>query len=449
MSSSSDLYQQFSTLVSRYVDATDGVKPSLLVAFSGGLDSSVLLALAARYARETKVALSAVHVNHNLSNNASIWQEHCASVCRELAVPLTIKNVSVDAHGMGTEAAARNARYSAIAEVAQSDSLILLGQHKNDQTETFLLQLLRGAGPSGLSAMAEDSINSFGSRLIRPLLAVCREQIQSYAQENCITWVEDESNASNHYDRNYLRNEVLPILKLRWPHANETINRSIAHLAEQNALLQEIVTEKRQQMQFQHEQLNIQQLNSLTMPWQKQILKNWIANQDAQQPSQKVLQRIIEDCLNARDDAQPKVTWGQWQCCRFNGCLYILTQQPEMPDVELDMLPGETLILPGNAGNLTLKRQNIDADIGEALRLPATSVLKVTFGGFSRRFRPRGSANSKPLYQWFKAWQIPPWERQITPILVWQDEVLAVGERLSEQQSDKDGCFVKVAWQPD
>jgi len=213
--------------------------PAWHIAFSGGLDSTVLLHLLASLANtETLPPLSAVHVHHGLQAAADAWPAHCQSICDNLGVPLSVKRVQVQP-GASLERAAREARYRAFAEVTGAGEVVLTGQHRDDQAETLLFRLLRGAGVRGLAAMPAQRPLA-GGYLVRPLLDVSREALEVYAHEHQLKWIEDPSNADSRFSRNYLRHRVLPALTERWPQAVTGLARTAEHLGEAKGLLDEL-----------------------------------------------------------------------------------------------------------------------------------------------------------------------------------------------------------------
>ncbi|MCC2606040.1 tRNA lysidine(34) synthetase TilS [Planctobacterium marinum] len=444
MAETQNHYQQFETTLQRYLTPECGYQ-TLLVAYSGGMDSTLLLHFAAVYAVEHKIRVKAVHVNHNLSPNASHWQQHCQRQCDLLDIELHSKTVNVRAQGQGIEAAARDARYRAIADVADAETLVLLGQHKSDQVETFMLQLLRGAGPAGLSAMAEFSVNDNQCHLLRPLLNLSRADIEAEVRRRNLCWVEDESNQGLDFDRNYLRNQVLPLIAGRWPHFEQTVTRSVGHIAEQNSLFQETVSLKRQSLAAGQSELDLNKLAGYSWQWQKQLLMNWLKSLGVSLPSAKILQAILQECVSAKPDAQPRVKWGQWQCQRFDNKLYLLPQTEEITPENCRLVLDQWNRLPQGAGQLWLSQE--ENPKGQTLYLPEESEFTATFGQFSRRFKPQGSAHSKSVKQWFKAWKVPPWQRPFTPILCCQGMIVAVGSRLSSTEPLPGYVPFHIDWQ--
>lgn len=209
------------------------------IAFSGGLDSTVLLHLLANLAKtESLPALSAIHVHHGLQAAADAWPAHCQAVCDELAVPLQVVRVQVQS-GASLERAARDARYAAFSAAVQARDVLLTGQHRDDQAETLLFRLLRGAGVRGLCGMPAQRVMGQGS-LVRPLLDVTRAELETYAQDHGLRWVEDPSNQDRQFSRNYLRHQVMPLLTGRWPQTHASMARSAAHLREAQGLLDEL-----------------------------------------------------------------------------------------------------------------------------------------------------------------------------------------------------------------
>ena len=213
--------------------------PAWHIAFSGGLDSTVLLHLLANLANTDSLPpLSAVHVHHGLQTAAGAWPAHCQSICDNLGVPLRVMRVQVQP-GASLERAARDARYQAFIEVTGAGQVLLTGQHRDDQAETLLFRLLRGAGVRGLSAMPAQRPLTAGY-LVRPLLEVSRAELEAYAEEHQLEWIEDPSNADSRFSRNYLRHRVLPTLTERWPQAVSSLARTAEYLSEAQGLLDEL-----------------------------------------------------------------------------------------------------------------------------------------------------------------------------------------------------------------
>ncbi|MFJ4429756.1 tRNA lysidine(34) synthetase TilS [Pseudomonas sp. NPDC089395] len=213
--------------------------PAWHIAFSGGLDSTVLLHLLADYARSHATpGLHAIHVHHGLQSAADSWPDHCQAVCERLGIELTVIRVQV-ASGPSLEQAARDARYAAFKRILGPGEVLFTGQHREDQAETLLFRLLRGAGLRGLSAMPEQRPLGPG-RLVRPLLTISRKQLHAYAQAHGLIWIEDPSNSDTTFARNFLRGEVFPLLQQRWPQASQNLARSAEHLSEAQGLLDEL-----------------------------------------------------------------------------------------------------------------------------------------------------------------------------------------------------------------
>lgn len=388
------------------------------VAYSGGVDSQLLLELCNKLRlSHPHISLQAIHVNHGLSTNADKWQYHCQHQCETMDIPLVTATVKVDRNSpLGLEAAARNARYDALFEHCAPGSVLVLGQHRNDQLETMLLQLKRGAGPKGLSAMPAQSEGPNGIKVLRPLLEIGRKDIENWAEKHGLNWQEDESNQDRAFDRNFLRHEIIPHLEQRWPEFATSVSRSARLCAKQQALLEEVCAQHIADMHLAEDQLDITKLTCHSLAWREEIIRYWLKLNTVDMPSEKVLIEF-EGVLSAKEDANPVVCWGTWQVRRFQKRLYVLSQLADVEEQIVSLAEPVSVDLPDELGKLEVTGNPLPDQ---------ESFLKVAYGGFGQKFKPDGEAMSKPLKQWFKLWNIPPWERQRIPLVYLDNTLLGI-----------------------
>jgi tRNA(Ile)-lysidine synthase len=314
------LRAQLSTLLPAFPDV------SLCVALSGGLDSTALLAALAKKQRGTRypashgpasrhptsLRLRALHVDHGLRPASRQWAAHCRALARELRVPLKVLTTKVErARGGSLEAAAREARYRLLASALHPGEVLLTAHHSDDQLETVLLQLLRGSGLPGLSAMP--AVAPFARGLLaRPLLSRSRGELESWVREQGLTWVEDDSNVDEGFDRNYLRLRVLPLIRDRWPGSATAVARSARHAAEAQSLLDTLARADTDRASY-GESLSIKSLRTLPPDRLRNALRFWITRSGYLAPGTKRLEEITGPLLGARPDANPFVEWGEGQ----------------------------------------------------------------------------------------------------------------------------------------
>jgi tRNA(Ile)-lysidine synthase len=362
-----------------------------------------------------------VHLDHGLHPHSSAWAEHCRTLCQALDVPLTVRRLAIArAPGESLEAVAREARYAALAAMLRPGELVLTAQHRDDQAETLLLALLRGSGPEGLAAMPWVCDLGAG-RLVRPLLGVSRAALEGYARHLGLSWVEDPSNASHSFDRNFLRHRVLPLVRTHWPEASATLARSAGHCAEAADLIE------RQAVQVlatsggtRPGTLSIPALARLDPPLCRAVLRLWLRRRGMPLPDTAHLGRILSEVLPARLDANPLVTWSGCEIRRYRQDLFATTPLPPRPgDQSLEWLE-DVLTLPPPLGILT-----------RSPRVPLArdrfvGHLVVRFGIEGQWCRPRPGGHSRPLKKLFQEAAVPPWLRPYVPLVFADGNLVAV-----------------------
>ncbi|SFN16150.1 tRNA(Ile)-lysidine synthase [Izhakiella capsodis] len=394
----------------------------VLVAFSGGLDSTVLLhRLVQLRLNQPGLQLRAIHIHHGLSINADNWAEHCLNICQHWQVACEVVRVKLDADSeLGIEGAARQARYHAFNLSQRPDELLLTAQHLNDQCETFLLALKRGSGPAGLAAMPA-FLRRQGKAHARPLLNETRAELEDWAQTHQLSWIEDESNQDCRYDRNFLRQEIIPGFEKRWPHFSVMTARSAALCGEQEALLDELLAPQLSACVQPDGSFDTRSLYAMSPLQRFALLRRWIASQQMPMPSRDVLQRLWQEVVLSREDATPRLRWGAQVIRRYRQRLWLHsieeTRQPE----SIDWLPPYTLLtLPAGLGTLTR------SDYGHWQIRPPRADEQV-----SVRFRAEGEfyivgRSGKRAVK--KLWQehgIPPWQRTRTPMIFYNETLIA------------------------
>ncbi|WP_369987781.1 tRNA lysidine(34) synthetase TilS [Pseudomonas xanthosomatis] len=409
--------------------------PAWHIAFSGGLDSTVLLHLLADYRRtHATPPLRAIHVHHGLQAAADTWPEHCRAVCQAFGVELDIVNVKV-APGASLEQAARDARYGAFEKLLVPGEVLFTGQHRDDQAETLLFRLLRGAGLRGLAAMPETRALGQG-RLVRPLLRVARRQLQAYAEERGLVWVEDPSNADTGFARNFLRGEVLPLLHARWPQAEGNLARAAQHLGEAQGLLDELaVTDLAAAGGAEPwpwlglASLDIATLATLSPARQRNALQYWLSARTRLPDSRHWAG--WDDLRDAAADATPVWRLTDGQLLRSHGRIWWLSGAWLQPVTggQAWPEPGRPLHLPGN-GSVRLA--------GE----PAGQGLRIAYrvGGEVMQVPGRGRRDLKRL---LNEAQLPHFVRPRLPLLYCGDQLLAVANLPA-----LGGANCQLHWQP-
>lgn len=400
--------------------------PGWQVAFSGGLDSTVLLHALVQLRGQLPGVIGAVHVNHGLQADATDWESHCRDFCRQLGVDLRMVQVNAQPqHGESPEATARTARYDALAGLLTAGQVLLTAQHQDDQAETLLLQLLRGAGVSGLAAMPADC--SFGAgRLVRPLLAVPRPALVDYAQRHGLGWVEDPSNTDEAYDRNYLRHRVMPVLAARWPSAAASLARSATNLGEAAELLAGLAGQDIPLVGGSCAgTLSVAGLQGLPVARRRNVLRSWLKLQAGQAPSRAVLVRIEHDILASRADAEPAIALGACELRRYRDDLYLLRAAEVTADLpSCHWQPARPLRF--DETGYVLSAATV---AGQGVRKSQADRhgIEVRWRQGGERCRPGGRAHHHALKKLFQEAGVPPWVRRNTPLLYIDDELAAVG----------------------
>ncbi|HSH54418.1 MAG TPA: tRNA lysidine(34) synthetase TilS [Methylotenera sp.] len=424
-------------------------KQRLLLALSGGLDSTVLLHLLVEAKRTIPFELHAMHVHHGLSKNANSWTDFCVRQCQQLQVPLQVVHVNVQSDsGLGIEGAARQLRYEALFGYKLSETspdFIVTAHHQDDQAETLLLQMFRGAGVKGLASMA--AVDK-ARRLLRPLLDVSRKELESYAAQHAIDWCEDESNDDTHYERNFVRHEVMPILESRYPAVKSVIARTASHLSEANELLDTLAAMDIEPL-LQGNSLCLQGLAKLDVSRAKNGLRWWFARNQLVMPNAELLNEMYSQLMNAKPDAnlsiqvQSNNETQNLSIKRYQQRAYLCRNQ----SVQIfDMVwNGEPELVLPNGGKL-LFRQVTGA--GLAIKLGMTR-LRITNRDGGERFKPNALRPTRTLKHLLQEANIPPWQREQLPLIYWQDTLACVpGVGVAhELQAAVHELGIEIIWQ--
>lgn len=399
----------------------------ICVGFSGGLDSTVLLHALANATDTCRHGLRACHVHHGLQREADDWAARCESFCGSLGVPLVVRRVHVSQSGEGPEAAARRARHAAFTDELAPGEILAFAHHQDDQAETFLMRALRASGPDGLAAMP--AWRTFGpGRLWRPLLDMPRSALEIYARAHKLKWIEDPSNSDPSIDRNFLRLQVLPLLRERWPHASDAFARSASLSAQAAELLnEEDAVALAGVATADPHTLSRTALQNLPAARRARVLRRWIAQLELPALPANGVARIEQDLLHARPDAQPTFHWQGVVVSAWRDLLHVRNLTQQLPaDWRTDWDGRSPLTLPDGGG---YRLEGINA-FEQPLAVHARA------GG--ERLQLPGRGHRSELKDVLQSLGVPPWERRQLPLLSTVDgQLLAAGDLVYSSDFDR------------
>lgn len=400
----------------------------VVVAVSGGLDSIVLLH--ATVLAEFEQPLLAIHINHQLSPNANDWQDFVSRECARLGAELVCMKVEVNPAGVGVEEAARSARYAAIESQLQAGDLVLMAHHQQDQVETFFLRLARGAGVKGLAGMAPQ--RPWGvATLGRPFIDVGRDEIELYADLQGLSWVEDESNSSEKYDRNFLRLRILPGLQERWPELSARVRQTSRLLRQSDELLGEYAEQDLRLCDLRVERLGYSIESGPLMFWssarRRNLLRHWLVKQGYRLPPFKRL-AAFESALNARRDQNPVIDLGDCEIRRFRERIYCLPARWNLSFLESEQLINTSASLQLSDGSeISWKVAQWGLPAGDYQLMRRSAVPHI------QRAHPKGRQHSQSLKKLLQEYSLEPWLRDRAPLIFAGDRLVAVADLWVEQ----------------
>ncbi|MGP4842767.1 tRNA lysidine(34) synthetase TilS [Marinobacter sp. 1Y8] len=396
--------------------AMSALPPSktLYVALSGGVDSLFLLhAVVGWYSARQDVVVRAIHVNHQLQISADQMEAFCQSACDELGVALTVCRIDISQPTDSLENQARKARYRAFEDILLEGDLLLLGHHADDQAETVLFRLIRGTGVRGLSGMPVSRPLGSGM-LYRPLLPLTREMVEGLARDWGLVWQDDPTNSDTRFDRNYLRHDVLPAIKRRWPSVLTGIGRSARHCEESEQLSRSLAMYQRRDIEDDQRRLRVGLLAELPFAEQKNVFRWWITDHGCTSPGAAKQAQGFPDLLAEDPRRTPELCGDGYRILRYADWLYLAIDQPE-PPARIVWTP-----------NAILRWGQFDLEFSSEGAVQVELVVTRRQGG--ERFRPRPGGPSRPLKKWLQEQAVPPWERDRLPLVWYSGELVAIAD---------------------
>lgn len=406
---------------------------TILIAYSGGVDSVVLLHILHHLAQRNSWQLSALHVHHGISPDADAWAECCEQRCAAYNISFHLERIDIGPlRDQGIEAAARQLRYQAFAK--HHCDFLALAHHADDQAETLLLQLLRGSGVRGASAMP--MLVQRDVCWLRPLLACTRAEIVAYAQRHHLSWIEDGSNADDSYPRNFLRHQVFPVLAQRFPAYRQTLARSAQHFAEASELLDDLAQLDAVRA-ITGQTLQVAALKALSTARAKNLLRYFLLQRAAPMPQSVQVEDMLQQLCHARGDAELCISYAGWEVHRYQGEVYIGRALPQLDSSLRLAWQGESSLfwpaLDAHIEFIATRGQGISL----AKLRAATVTVRVRQGGES--LRPHARATTRKLKNWLQEQHILPWLRDRAPLLFCGEVLVCVpGAVAAEFQADAD-----------
>lgn len=392
----------------------------VVVGLSGGVDSVTLLSIVVSVRKALGISVTAVHVNHGLSPNAEKWAEFCRDLCSTLDVPVVVERADLGPwRSMGLEGAAREARYE-ILRRHRSDA-ILLGHHLNDQAETLIVQLLRGAGAAGLAGMAEADDGK--AKVIRPLLRVTRSVIEDFAKAEGLSWVEDESNADLDRPRNLIRHGILPMLDREFPGVAGRIARSASHLAEAAHLIRELGRLDLQACE-QDGALSISRLQDLGELRARNVIRFWSESHGFPPAPTSASLELWRQLLNSRPDSSPEVMVGGACYRRYRDSLYIERPLQTKRESVSRLWTGAPSVDLGEFGGSLLFTPIHGAGLSAAKLYSKTITVRTRRGG--ERLRPDIRRPTRSLKSLLQQNGVPVWKRHSLPLIFCDEALVSV-----------------------
>lgn len=410
-----------------------------MVALSGGLDSTLLLDAFKRANVAARVV--AIHVDHGLHEDSADWSAHCATVADALGISLITRKLELEPQpGQSVEAVAREARYRVFAESLGEGDVLVTAHHADDQLETVLLRILRGTGVRGLTAI--HALGRLGDGwLARPLLPFTRAELAAEARRLGLSWLEDPSNVDQRFDRNFLRADVLPALRERWPKAGVMASRLALQMTEAETVLAEVADGDLGAAE-RFDRIPVEILTTLSESRLNNALRHAVRTIGLPVPSRAQLVELRR-ALDAREDASALVSWPGGEARVFRQTLYLGEPAADVPPIAGQIDADSTFSFA--EGELRLV-------VAEDYGIPdqwARAGLKVAFRRGGERFRPRGSMHHKSLKNWFQERGIVPWMRGRLPLLFHNDELIAIADLSLAgdfPQAPEDGPFWRPVW---
>lgn len=399
------------------------------VGLSCGLDSTVLLHFLACQ-EHLKSKLQVIHVNHQLSPNADSWQKHCEVFCKKLKVSLISAKVQINGSSH-IEESAREARYQVFKNSLQTDECLVLAHHQNDQVETLLFNLFRGTGIDGLASIPKRRKLGLGE-LIRPLLNVSRDTLYSYAMQQNLKWIEDESNFNIGFSRNFIRHSILPVITDKWPSALQNISDCASKCEEARDNLNMLAKIDCPDIFSKPLQLKLDFIESLPKERIINVLRFWLKFNEVLSPASHILHRIISEVIFAKHDKIPKIIIGNMFLSRYRDCLYLINKrQNNCVDVAWDNFPKPLYLTDGRKLTVIANEKEDVVDKNQDIWV---------------RFRVGGecikhNGKSKKLKKLLQDLAIPPWERDYLPLLFVNGKLQAIIGLLNAD-FDKDNSFL-------
>lgn len=394
-----------------------------LIGYSGGLDSHVLLHLATQLKQSCSINVCAVHVNHGLQPQADQWADHCQRVCENYNIPIKIipLNLTVPM-GESLEEFARVQRYAAIVAQMSTKQILLTAHHLDDQAETLLIQLLRGAGPEGLAAMPACSFEPFPHA--RPFLNIHRQELSDYAKLHELRWIEDYSNFNTQWTRNDIRQNILPQLEKINPSVKQCLARSAKHCAVSNTVLTRYLENDLQRCITKNNTLNISTLKKYPKEQAALLVRLWLRKSHVRAPSSKKLNEIIHQMFYSRQDAKPCVHWGEHQVMRHRDEIFLMAKKPRQTPMFKEQ--SWCLTQPLKLNNEQWIARKVSGKGIAVSQINSPLSVRLRQGGERLIYRGKTRSLKKVLHEL----AIPVWQRQDLPILYYQGEIIAVGSHI-------------------
>ena len=410
------------------------------VGFSGGADSTALLLALHEISAQLRAPLHAVHFDHGLQEQSANWREHCRSFCQQRDIPFLSKILHLERQaGSSLEEQARDARYRQVENILDDNDIYLTAHHAEDQAETLFLNLMRGSGVEGLAGIP--AIRALGTGWVaRPLLDCHREELTAFLEQRDTGWLEDPSNADSIFDRNFLRNEIFPVLDQRWPGIANRLSRTARNARISATALAAFIERHSGELLTDRTRMPVQKLLEFDREMQSLVLRQWLRRHEVPALPASRLDEFLAQLSQAQPDAQPEVQWGDWQIKRYRHDLWLHRRRPYQPcrnsrwqsEMEIDLGP--------DSGFYQLT--GVRTELPEGWRVGPRAA-----GG---RIRLVEDGPSRKLKHFFQTSSIPPWLRLGIPVLYWDDEPVALGDwvlghRLQWWLAEND---LELEWKP-